>query len=176
MNKISGKSSGKSSGFTLIEVMVAVLVVAILAAVAIPSFSSIINRNRLTNDANTLLAVLTYARSEAISRNDQVVVCRSRDGTACGSGTAWQDGLIVYADADGDGALDAGEPVLRVENPLTRSSTISTTSNVADATGYQPSGLWNGGSGGATYTLSSVGDSSYTKQVVIGATGRPRVE
>src|SRR5690606_4323840 len=55
----------RGTGFSLIELMVVVAVVAILAVVAYPSLTSVINSNRLSSNANELVASLQYARSEA---------------------------------------------------------------------------------------------------------------
>lgn len=100
-------------GFTLVELMVTVAVVAIMAAIAAPSFTSLINSNRLTGVANELVATLQGARTEAVRRNERVVVCRSEDGTTCaGPGDLWP-AWVVFADANSNGALNAGEPVIR---------------------------------------------------------------
>jgi type IV fimbrial biogenesis protein FimT len=59
-------------GFTLIEMMVVLSVIGLLAAVATPSFSSFINRDRLVTNANQLHGVYKFARSEAIKREQAV--------------------------------------------------------------------------------------------------------
>jgi type IV fimbrial biogenesis protein FimT len=62
-------------GFTLVELMVALSIVAILAAIAGPSFISVINRNRLATQANELLTAIQFSRMEAVRRSNRVVVC-----------------------------------------------------------------------------------------------------
>ncbi|WP_372761659.1 GspH/FimT family pseudopilin [Pseudoalteromonas sp.] len=61
-------------GFTLIEMMVVLSVIGLLAAVATPSFSSFINRDRLVTNANQLHGVYKFARSEAIKREQAVSI------------------------------------------------------------------------------------------------------
>ncbi len=58
----------KSSGFTLIELLVTIAVLAIILAFAAPSFVNLIENNRVTTQANTLLAAMNLARSEAVKR------------------------------------------------------------------------------------------------------------
>ena len=87
----------RGTGFSLIELMVVVAVVAILAVVAYPSLTSVINSNRLSSNANELVASLQFARSEAIRRNARVSVCGSSNGTTCdGTWTNW----ITILDSD----------------------------------------------------------------------------
>lgn len=93
----------RPQGFTLIELMVTVAVAAILLAIATPSFTSIINSNRLTSASNEMVATLQAARMEAVRLNTTVNVCTGCDGNA-GS-------LVAFVDANDNGDADAGEPV-----------------------------------------------------------------
>lgn len=81
-------------GFTAVELMVTVAVIAIVAALATPSFNSMIQSSRLTAGANDLVAALQLARMEAIRSNGRVDVCPSTNGTACG-GTDWRRFIVV---------------------------------------------------------------------------------
>lgn len=102
-------------GFTIIEVVVTMAVFAILVALAAPSFTSVINNNRLTGNANELLSTLQSARMESVRRNAPVVICRNDDpdaGNACNTGAGAWPGWMTFVDADGDGDFDAGEVVL----------------------------------------------------------------
>ena len=53
-------------GFTLVELIVTLAVAAILMGTAVPSFTSLVNSNRLATQANDLLGAMMIARSEAI--------------------------------------------------------------------------------------------------------------
>lgn len=102
-------------GFTMIELMITIMVLGIVLGLGVPGFRDLVLNNRQASAVNELVTALQLARSEAITRNtaapSAVSICASDDGASC-AGT-WADGWIVYTDADGDGALEGGDVVLR---------------------------------------------------------------
>jgi type IV fimbrial biogenesis protein FimT len=115
----------KQTGFTLIELMVTLAVIAIVAGIAAPSFSQIIQDNRLTTISNELLASLSIARSEAIKRGESVSVCQSNDQLTCSNDNAsWHQGWIVQVDSSNQiinerAALNNGQTLASTEASLT---------------------------------------------------------
>ncbi len=63
----------RHKGFTLIELMITVVVIGVIAALALPSFKSILDGRRLVGASDTLHAALLYARSEAIKQNKNIM-------------------------------------------------------------------------------------------------------
>ena len=68
------KIQKKIRAFTLVEMMVTVAVLAIIIGIATPSFVEMMRQNTLRSQANELLGLMHYARSEAIKRRVDVTV------------------------------------------------------------------------------------------------------
>lgn len=119
----------KNSGFTLLELIVGITIAAILAALTVPSFLQAIRTNRGVGDANGILAVLTFARNEAIKRDATVMLCASSNGSSCSTSATWDKGYLLYVDANGDGSYDSSpapaDVLIRAEAPLSGTSTIN---------------------------------------------------
>lgn len=130
----------RRAGFTLIEIMVTVAVLAIVLAIAVPAFGTLIRSNRLTSNANELVAALQLARSEAVRQNSSVAVCRSDNGSTCAAGGAWgqvitvvvRSGQVLRVNQVRAGLIVEGSPALNSLN---------------DRIAFSPDGLARGSSG-----------------------------
>ena len=71
-------------GFTLIELLITITIAGILAATALPAYSSFVANQRIKAASFELMSTLTLARSEALKRNDSVVIAPASGG--------WQNG------------------------------------------------------------------------------------
>lgn len=115
----------RSQGFTIIEIMISVMILAALAFLAAPAMRDLIQKNKIEVTSTSIMRSIVAARSEAISRNQPVVMCSSTDGATCSTG-GWDEGWISYADVDDDSTLDVGEEVFgvfQVVDPVTVRST-----------------------------------------------------
>ena len=120
----------KKTGFTLIELIVTVAIIAILLSAGLPGMQTLLGTMTINSTTNQLAASLNYARGQAISRVVGVSVCRSTTGTSCG--TNWNDGWIIFIDADLDGSYDpspGGDEIVRVENITQSGSTLTLVGN-----------------------------------------------
>ena len=157
-------------GYTLIEMLVTVSIIAILASVAVPSYEGLINNNKQKAVLNTFLGELHYARSEAVKRSRQVVICPSSDASSC-SKSSWNGGWIIFIDDDRDDTRDSNEELIRVTAALDQGLDLSTTSNIEEFIRYRPNGL---ALETGTFTLCDPRGSDVAKAIIINATGRPQ--
>lgn len=125
------KPPARHSGFSMIELMTVVAIVGILLAVAAPSFTEALRRNRLAAQNNDLLTSFSYARGEAIRRNRIVGVCAlntASDGCATDN---WNRGWAVWVDTNRNAAFNAGtDEVLKVNAMDAQHTLTSTVFNV----------------------------------------------
>lgn len=84
-------------GFTLIELMVVLAVMGIIAGMAFPSLRDLIVNSRITTQTNEFIAALSYARSEAIKRGTDVMVCAD-DEANLGNGWFINPGIACNTD------------------------------------------------------------------------------
>ncbi|MFO6421105.1 GspH/FimT family pseudopilin [Hylemonella sp. W303a] len=127
-------------GFTLVELMLALAIGALLASLAAPAYQRFLLQRGVQAAVDALVGDLRYARSEALMRSARVSVCSSRDGAACLTTPDWAAGWIVFADANGDGVVDAADRVLRVQEAPPYLASLSTSALRAaliyEATGW----------------------------------------
>ena len=169
-----------SRGFTLTELLVILTIVAVLATVGMPSMADIIGSIRLSSASNVFLSNLHLARSEAIKRNGRVVLCKSADGVSCAGGGGWEQGWIVFHDANNNSALDSGEAVIERAHPLAGDLRLTGNFSVARYVSFVSTGgtrLVSGAFQAGTLTLCRQSASGgEARQIVLNAAGRPRIQ
>lgn len=107
-----------SRGFTLLELIAVIAIVTILCGIGLPALGQFQSSERGLARMNDLAASLALTRSEAIRRNRQVVICKSRDQAFCHrKGATWHDGWIVFVDLDRDRWRSDDEPVIHAAGP-----------------------------------------------------------
>ncbi len=159
----------KHSGFTLVELMVVLAIAGVVLAFAIPAMGNFIKNERLVTQINTLVGHLAYARSEAVTRRQQVILCASSNSTSC-LGADWAAGWILFIDADNSSTFTANEVILRAKATLEGSNTlVSSTGSmiIYDNRGFSPNS--NG-----VFSLCDDRGASYVKSISITNTGRVR--
>ncbi|MFT4886004.1 MAG: type IV fimbrial biogenesis protein FimT [Pseudohongiellaceae bacterium] len=162
-------------GFSLIELLVVMAILSILLAVSLPNFRDMIESNSTNSQAKLFLTTLNLARSEAIKRGGNVAICASDDGADCDE-NSWEEGWIVFFDANGDangvtGSIDANDILIRVFDSV--GSTNVTTFTV-DLFEYNSLGF---SATGGTQTLlicPASENAANARSIVIGPSGRGR--
>lgn len=95
----------KVKGFTLLEALVVLVIAAILVSIAVPSYNDSISKSKVNSPYKSLRSSIALAKTEAVSRNRQVVICASTDQASCG--TDWNKGWLVFVDTNKNKSYDA---------------------------------------------------------------------
>ena len=159
-------------GFTLIELLMGIAVLAVMLTLAAPSYGKLIGRTHGRTAHNEIDTALNLARLTAVSQVKHVVMCPSSDGQQCAATTQWQNGWLVFADLDHDGAHSADEPVIRVAQAQPAGVAILSTTGRRRVT-YQPDGSASGSN--VTLTICDrVAGAENATSLVINQAGRVR--
>ncbi|MCP4766165.1 MAG: hypothetical protein GY875_07820 [Gammaproteobacteria bacterium] len=165
-----------SRGFTLLELIIIIGILGMTMAFAAPGLATMIKNNRLSGSVNDFVAALQYAKAEAASRVNPVSLCKKNPaGTACVGGGDWQQGWIVFSDANGDAAVDGGDTVLLNHEALDASITFGGTAGVATAVTYRPSGTTSVTSTEVLIICDERGFAESAKGILVSITGRGAV-
>jgi type IV fimbrial biogenesis protein FimT len=100
-------------GFSLVELMAVLVISGVLVAFALPNLRDPLAGTRVSGAANLLVASLDTARSESLTKNTIVAICRSSDpmaaapacdttATAIVPSSDWSTGWLVFAKAETD--------------------------------------------------------------------------
>ena len=107
----------KEAGLTLIELLTTLTIAAITLTVGVPAFSGTLERTRVATAMHQVSADLAMARSAAIMRRAQVVVCPRTSDFRCRDDSDWSHGWIVFTDDDGNRQPDDDAHIVRVTDP-----------------------------------------------------------
>ena len=129
----SAVGSALTRGFTLVELIATMAVLAIVASMAAPSLVNVIAKNRAYSAQVELSAYLALARTEAARRNVPVILSAIAPVARNEFGNGWQ----VWADVNGNGVLDAGEPIIRTHEALATQTTVAGPAAIT----YAPTGF-----------------------------------
>lgn len=149
----------------LCEILIVLAIVSILWVMAVPSGYEFSVENRSTSAVNALVSSLNYARSEAITRNEKVIFCKSSDHKNCGGN--WRDGQIVVQ----------GGNLLKTFSVVPKGGYLSWNSSGGqdDVVEWLPTGFTNG-QRGTFYYCAGLKNQHYSRAIVLLNTGRIYVE
>jgi len=116
--------SAQQSGFTLIEAMITISIMLVLTGMAFGTVSVARDFETVT-DINDLMADLYYSRTEALKRHSTITICRSDDGETCSHQPDWENGWMVFTDANRNRVVDGNDEVLRVSDGLDNVGSLS---------------------------------------------------
>ncbi len=147
----------KTTGFTLVELMVTLSVAGILLAIAVPSYTAMVENNRLATAANSFISSMGLARSEALKRRTNITVTAT-------------DSVASNEWGKGGWEVKVGTTILKEVPAFSGDITLNSTGNNSSYT-YSANG---GASGSDTIDLCT-GSGETGRQISLSATGRVSV-
>jgi len=107
----------RARGFTAIELLVVTIIAGVLMALTTPLLARMLNEADAATTSRLLHSHLYLARSTAIARRQQVVVCAAQ-GNHCGDNVDWSEGWWVFVDRNRNRRLDDGDERVRFGEAL----------------------------------------------------------
>jgi len=157
-------------GQTLVELMVCLLIGGIVLTLALPAFTSTLQRNQQTQAVNQLLGALHYARSSAVMGRKTIALCSG--DAPCNPEQTWQNQLLIFNDLNKNGQLDNGEALLQ-QLPLSKGySWYWSNFRSRPYMQFEADGTTRALNG----TLTLCHADTPTRQIVINLTGRARLQ
>ncbi|MEO6353476.1 MAG: GspH/FimT family pseudopilin, partial [Burkholderiaceae bacterium] len=157
-------------GFSLIELMVVLSIAAILMGIAVPSFRTLIQNQRMTTNVNDFFAAINLTRSEALQRGVRV------DMVAAGDGSNWSNGWIVFVDENSDQTLNSNEKLIFTHEAVPNGiSVTSTVPGTRLAIGFNATGSIKLDGNQKGCTVSFALDAEDKKRIKLNFLGRPKV-
>lgn len=192
----------RQSGLSLIEILVTLGIVSLLMSVAVPSFQSLIEKNKTHAFMDEFTNSLYLVRGEAAKRGYPVSMCASNPAkTACdvSSSGDFSSGWIIFTDYDqngilgaptllfdttGDGTHDSAESIVFVSDIAAPTAGVqnnylikntNATAILNRLISYRSNGLMDvNGTNSAGYIIVKQGTTAQLARVSISLTGRIR--
>ena len=150
----------RQQGFSLIELLMGLAITAIVLHLVSPAFETLVESNQRQQAAEALSSSIRTARSEAIVRNQAVVIH--------GINGDWSQGWRIILDISGKGEMDSDNPLLAERQSRARLSIVGN-STVENSIRFRGQGesLFGG-----TLHVCAVREPVSQHQVVLARTGR----
>lgn len=165
----------RENGFTLMELMTALAISGILMSMAVPGLQSFSQNSKQTGAINDFVSSMHLARNTAITSNARVTICASAHGKTC-EGVGWDQGWIIFKDANSNQNVDVGEAIVGSTGKLDRVTLQSP--QYGNFIMYRPNGrAMNGAISSNTgqFTVCDKRGADHAKVVVVELSGRPRL-
>lgn len=173
-----GRRTLCAAGWSLLELLTVLSVLGVLLVLAAPGLAGLREQHRLQAQAEELLSVLQWARSQALQRQQRVTVCTAGQAGVCDPLGSWRQGWLVFEDANADARRDAQDAVLLQRAAMPDGVQASGNSLVAHYVSYSAEGrgqMVSGAFQAGTITLCRQGLAQGWR-LVLNALGSPRLE
>lgn len=156
-------------GFTLLELAATLALAGVLASLSVPGFERLKRQWAVSRSAESLLAGLHAARSQAATRQSPVVLCQNTAMTACTTGSTafgWQ--VFGTEHVTSPPRFSPGDALL-VVHQLPAGITLQATRT---AVTFWPTSR---SSSTSTFTVCDARRVAQPRAVIVSQTGRPRL-
>jgi len=167
---------------TLVELVITLTVIGVLLSIATPSFEDLIRSSRITMESNRIISDIKLARSEAMKRNVEVILCRSGNPNAAapvcgGTEKIWTSGWLIFASGDANVTFEpATDTLLKVSQAVQGAGLDIKTNGAADTNlRFNTDATTNEGGDTAQFALCDARGEDDGKLIEIPAVGRPRL-
>jgi len=160
------------NGFTLLELLVTLSIVAALGFI-LPSISAtLLYSNNIAVVVNKIAGDMSYARSEAVSRGQNVELCKSLNGIECIRTAQWESGWMIFVDENKNRKRELTEQRLRFQPAI---DTVNITYR-GSASSHYIRFRSDGATGvNGTFAFCSDSEGQYKKALILFRTGRLRL-
>ena len=169
----------KNKGFTLIELMIVIAILAIGVALAVPSYSDVVQRRETTAQAEDLVSFVSFAQSESVKYNEMISVhltYTDKDNWCMGAneGSAPCDCTETNTAAANYCSLNGVTKIMRSSEQTKSSMTATSTDRTLV---FDPiRGIMAVADLGTNHGVALGSDNgNWSLQVDVGATGRTRI-
>ena len=160
-----------SRGFSLVELLVTLSVMGIIIAYATPALYHFYANNRLWLYTHQFTQTLAFARSEAIKRNSEILICPIDHDQQCSKDNNWNKPWMVFEDFNDNGKKEQNEPLLRRLN--FDDTAVSIRSNRKPKVRYFSNGKSTGSN--ASFRFCDSRGEEFARTVILSNSGRFRI-
>ena len=144
----------KYNGFTLIDLTITLSVLSILLSVGLPNFSAHIKQTQVKTATHQLMEAIALTRTQAVMSSKRTTISKQHD---------WNEGWIIFIDADNNGRHGADEKLLQTQEKLKGIKIIANkpisnnVSYIGTGESRNASGTNGGGFQAGTFTICPTG-------------------
>jgi type IV fimbrial biogenesis protein FimT len=170
--KTKANTRKQDLGLSVVELMIALSVASIMVTTAVPSYSAVVHKHRISAATTQLYVSLDTARSTALKRRSAVRVCPSADGSSCRNDGDWSDGWLIFEDVNANNTPDTAE-IIQLVDGFDGEINIQAATTVSDFVQFQPTGaaIGSGGNSGE-FRLCHSNSNAYSRVINVSASGR----
>lgn len=131
----------RTQGFTLLELLIGIAILGIISAIAAPSLSELLVKNRVDNEISQLQRLLLQTRNSAVNKSETVTICPLSGTNVCQN--SWKNAISIFIDLDNDGVYEPtnNEELIQVKEASNNDDTLVFPFTRVS---YQPTGILNG--------------------------------